>query len=147
MRTCRTLVSIFQRPMNGHEYFGQRRSRLFVNEDGYPHPTGVAASNTAWYLDGKEFTEAIPLAEEKGTAYVFRSGKETTVVLMPRWSSEMAVPPARSEDIRIVDLFGNSAAQPTTENTLFVSGDPDSVKAFIGELSGNQNSEEERASE
>lgn len=131
----RDIQKMFLYSMDAYVYFGQKsRARVFVTEEGYPHPTGVAASTTAWHLDGKRFREAIPLADKSGTAYVFESDEEIVGVLMPRRGSHLAVPQVAGDGITVEDIFGNQPNEDSTETTLFVSGAPEIMTPFLEQL-------------
>jgi len=85
--------------------------RVFTEDDGYLHPSGVAYANLAWLIEDTEFVERRNLAPGV-FAYIFASPERAVAVLSTHPEHEKFVVPS-APGIETIDLFGN----PVPPNT------------------------------
>ncbi len=115
--------------------FGQSgRARLFVNEDGFPHPTAASAANVTWHLENTKFRRAFKLANQPGTAYVFDGPQLTTAALIPDPEKQMLVPKPAESSIVVEDLFGNPPDVEKTGTLLFLRGSKEQMEILLKKL-------------
>lgn len=91
--------------------------RVFTEDDGYLHPSGVAFANLAWLIEDTGFVQLRKLA--RGVfAYVFAGPERAVAVLSTHPEhEEFAVPSAPG--VEALDLFGNPVPPSTKlENDL-----------------------------
>lgn len=123
---------MFLYSMDAYAGFGEDpRARLFVNEDGYPHPTAVAASNVTWQLENTKFQRAFRLAGKPGTVYVFDGPDSITAVLIPDPDESVPILKVPDSSIEVVDLFGNPPHGEETETLLFLRGSREKMEALL----------------
>ncbi len=132
---CEGIDREFLYSMDAWSGFGQPgRARVFVNEDGFPHPTAAAAANVTWHLENTKFRRAFKLAGESGTAYVFDGQKSTTAVLIPNPGTSISLPNLTVPAIEMEDLFGNPPDGEKTETLLFLRGTSPEMTVLLKDL-------------
>jgi hypothetical protein len=110
------------------------RARLFVNEDGFPHPTAAAASNVTWHLENTKYIRSFRLKGQPGTAYVFESPDSTVAVLIPDPAASLPIPKTAGASVKMEDLFGNPPEGDQTETLLFLRGSRGEMAAILKNL-------------
>jgi hypothetical protein len=123
---------VFLYSMDATNYFGQRpRARVFVNEDGYPHPSGAAAANTTWNLEGTRFRSSFELKNGKATGYVFDGADSSVILVCPRPGKPMVAPDPEGLQLSVEDIFGNPLRAKTSRYSIWLKGDRKDVDGFV----------------
>ena len=122
---------VFLYSMGQSSYFGQKPSAsVLLNEDEFPHPTAVAASNFAWNMEGTHFRRLFPTNQGQGTAHLFDGPQYSVMVLIPRPDATIPVPRPDDGSIAVEDIFGNPPSATTSATTIILRG----PKAAIDKL-------------
>jgi hypothetical protein len=130
------IEKIFLYSMDAWAGFGQQpaRLRMFVNEDGFPHPTAAAASTITWHLEDAKFRKSFRLAGTSGTAYVFDSRDSVVAVLIPDPDTMIDVPKPADPSVKVEDIFGNAPDGKRSKTSIFLRGSGDQIESALNSL-------------